>query len=54
MENTEKEEHKKGIMENMRSTQWNIMFMKRTNRLAIVMFVGGVLYKVIEKLFFST
>lgn len=33
-----------------RSSKINLMLMKRTNRLAIAMFVGGILYKLISKL----
>jgi hypothetical protein len=35
------------------SSRWNIIFMKRTNRLAIAMFVGGILFKIIQHLFFK-
>jgi hypothetical protein len=34
------------------SSKWNIIFMKRTNRLAIAMFLGGILFKIIQHLFF--
>lgn len=34
-----------------RSSRFNILLMKRTNRLAIFTFVAGILYKVIEHYF---
>lgn len=33
-----------------KSSRFNLLFMRRTNRLAIFMFLGGILYKVIETL----
>lgn len=33
-----------------KSSRFNLRFMRRTNMLAIIMFTGGVLYKVIEYL----
>jgi len=35
------------------TTRFNILLMKRTNRLAIAMFVLGILYKTIDWLFLS-
>lgn len=34
-----------------KSTKFNILFMKRTNRVAIFMFVAGILYKIIDWVF---
>jgi hypothetical protein len=36
-----------------KSSRFNIRFMKRTNLLAVSMFTAGVLYKLIEYLFFN-
>jgi hypothetical protein len=33
-----------------KSSKFNILLMKRTNRLAIFMFVAGILFKIIQKL----
>jgi hypothetical protein len=33
-----------------KSSKFNILLMKRTNRLAIFMFIAGILFKVIQKL----
>jgi hypothetical protein len=35
------------------SSRWNILFMKRTNRMAIAIFVGGILFKIIQHAFFK-
>lgn len=36
-----------------KTTRFNILLMKRTNRLAIAMFVLGILYKTLDWLFLS-
>lgn len=36
-----------------KSSKFNILLMKRTNRLAIFMFVAGILFKIIQHVFFK-
>lgn len=33
-----------------RASRWNLIFMKRTNRLAMGMFVGGIVYYIVTRL----
>lgn len=42
----------KGIKEKLSSSAWNLWYMKKTNRLAIIIFVLGITAKAIQLLFF--
>jgi hypothetical protein len=36
------------------ASRWNLLFMKRTNRLAIAMFLGGIVYFILTRYVFRT
>lgn len=44
-------EHK-SIKEKLSSSSWNLWYMKKTNRLAIIVFIIGITAKAIQLLFF--
>lgn len=43
----------KTIKEKLSSSSWNLWYMKKTNRLAIIIFIIGITAKAIQILFFK-
>jgi hypothetical protein len=43
----------KSLKEKLSSSAWNLWYMKKTNRLAIIVFVIGITAKAIQLIFFK-